>query len=169
MSFNRNEFIKNIDYIYIALLLRNHRVPKDEIKSLEKDRKYLQPKIEALKSEKNKLSKVVGSLKKQGLPIQEILNLIKNCDNTIKVIESDVKNCVNKIQDIIDSTPNIPHETVPLGGVKDEYLIEYLQLGHKMEMDDFKIEVRKFIDSQKPLGYDFEKVLNDNLRELWEC
>jgi len=87
----------------------------DLILGLDEEIRKLKQQGEALKSERNKASKEVGAIKAKGGDATEIMARTKTMGDEIAQIDRDLAAKEVEITDILLRTPNINHDTVPVG------------------------------------------------------
>ena len=87
----------------------------DLILGLDEEIRKLKQQGEALKSERNKASKEVGAIKAKGGDATEIMARTKTIGDEIAQIDRDLAAKEVEITDILLRTPNINHDTVPVG------------------------------------------------------
>lgn len=175
---NMNEVIKKLSnrngdfsYLYELVDLSNRR--KDIIMS-----------VESKKALRNDASKKIGDLKRQKLDATPILNEVAHLGDEIKVLDEELKTIEEKIQWILAITPNIPHESVPIGKddtanvvirkvgmprVFDFDVKDHIALGESLDILDFeraaKITGTRFV-VDKGLGARLERSLIQYMMDL---
>ena len=87
----------------------------DLILGLDEEIRKLKQQGEALKSERNKASKEVGAIKAKGGDATEIMARMKTTGDEIAQIDRDLAAKEIEITDILLRTPNINHDSVPVG------------------------------------------------------
>jgi seryl-tRNA synthetase len=87
----------------------------DLILGLDEEIRKLKQQGEALKSERNKASKEVGAIKSKGGDATEIMARTKTIGDEIAQIDRDLAAKEIEITDILLRTPNINHDSVPVG------------------------------------------------------
>jgi seryl-tRNA synthetase len=89
----------------------------------EQRRKAIQ-EGEALKSERNRASKEIGALKGKGEDISEKSAAVKKIGEQITQIDADLARIEQEQNDILLRTPNITHDSVPVGETAADNRIE---------------------------------------------
>lgn len=89
-----------------------------ELVELQEQRKSIIVDVEAKKALRNESSKKIGELKRNKQDATPILEQVQHLGDDIKKLDEDLKNIETKINDILAITPNLLHESVPIG--KDE-------------------------------------------------
>ncbi len=99
------------------LLLRDRIDPKilDEFLDADNRRRSAVTEIEALKSQRNRLSAEVARAKRAGQSAAAAMERSKAVGAQIKQREDAVKSLDAALRGILESIPNIPHESVPPG------------------------------------------------------
>ncbi|MBD3379546.1 MAG: serine--tRNA ligase [Candidatus Omnitrophica bacterium] len=90
----------------------------DEFLSLDEARRNKIQEVEELKSEKNRASKSIGELIKKGENAEAAKEEVKKLNEKINELDRELKEIEAGFGGLLDTIPNIPHESVPVG--KDE-------------------------------------------------
>ncbi|HEX4140546.1 MAG TPA: serine--tRNA ligase [Candidatus Methylacidiphilales bacterium] len=106
----------------------------DQILALDEVIRKLKQHGESLKSERNKVSKEVGAIKAKGGDASEIMARTKAMGEEIAQIDKDLAAKETEITDILLRTPNVNHESVPLGTSAEDNRIERV-VGQPVELD----------------------------------
>ncbi|HHX80812.1 MAG TPA: serine--tRNA ligase [Acholeplasmataceae bacterium] len=122
------------DYGYLRELLG-----KDE------ERRRIISEVEELKRKRNESSKLIGELKRKKEDATEILNQVATLGNKISELDEKLKELEQEIEYTLLITPNLPHESVPIGMDESE-----------------NVEVKKFME---PTTFDFEPKAHYELGE----
>ena len=126
----------------------------EAFRALEGERKTLQTRTEELQSQRNSLSKQIGMLKGKGqyaeadavmAQVGAIKDELDASAQRLEVIQAE-------LQDFLLAVPNLPHESVPVGG-GEEGNIEVRRWG---TVRSFDFELKDHVDIGGPLGLDFE-------------
>ena len=121
---------------------------------LDNERRDLIGKVEALKKERNDASKLVGQLKREGKDAAEILKSVATIGDDLQADDQKVNEMEEEIRQILLSTPNILHESVPIG--KDE--TENPEIRRFMEPTKFSFVPKSHYELGEKLGIiDFER------------
>ena len=177
--------VENIEDVVKALSNRNGDFSYlYELVRLQDKRKAFIVLSEAKKAEKNEASKKIGELKRNKQDATEILNQVKDFGDEIKALDDKLKDIELKITDILANTPNLPHQSVPVG--KDENanvevrtfgkpktfdfeVVDHVELGEKLDILDFeraaKITGTRFV-VDKGLGARLERSLIQFMMDL---
>lgn len=138
------------------LRLRDRIAPNtlDEFLAADNRRRSSVTEIEALKSQRNRLSAEVAAAKREGQSAEAVMERSKAVGAQIKQREDAVKSLDAALRGILDSIPNIPHESVPPG--KDES--GNVEISRWGEPPEFAFEPRPHWDLGVDLGIlDFER------------
>ena len=84
----------------------------------DEERRNLITNVELLKKERNEKSKLVGELKRNKQDATEVLKSVANIGQEISEFDKKIEELDKEINWILLSTPNILHDSVPIG--KDE-------------------------------------------------
>ncbi len=71
-----------------------------------------------LRTERNRASEAIGVAKRKGEDARDAINAMQAVAKKIKQLEEELGSVQKDLDDLLLSTPNIPHKTVPIG--KDE-------------------------------------------------
>jgi len=125
-----------------------------EVVELSNKRKDIILSVEAKKALRNDASKKIGELKRQKLDATSILNEVAHLGDEIKVLDDELKSVEDKINWILAITPNVPHQSVPVG--KDDSMnVEVKKVGTPRVFD---FNVKDHIALGESLGIlDFER------------
>lgn len=155
-----------------------------ELVKLSDRRKEIILNVESKKALRNEASKKIGELKRQKLDAKPILDEVAHLGDDIKELDDELKVVEEKIQWILAITPNIPHESVPVGKddtanieirkvgqkrVFDFEIKDHIALGEKLDILDFeraaKITGTRFV-VDKGLGARLERSLIQFMMDL---
>ena len=148
---------KDLDAAVARLQTRKNPQPflnVEVFRALEGERKTLQTRTEELQSQRNSLSKQIGMLKGKGqyaeadavmAQVGAIKDELDASAQRLEVIQAE-------LQDLLLAVPNLPHESVPVGG-GEEGNIEVRRWG---TVRSFDFELKDHVDIGGPLGLDFE-------------
>ncbi|MBU1083739.1 MAG: serine--tRNA ligase [Candidatus Omnitrophota bacterium] len=92
----------------------------DRFLALDDERKKLVRNTEELKRRKNEASKNIGNLIKEKKDVSAAKEEVKALTEEISGIDSELKRIDEEHKQVLDSIPNIPHETVPVGADADD-------------------------------------------------
>ncbi|OQY29274.1 MAG: serine--tRNA ligase [Candidatus Cloacimonetes bacterium 4572_55] len=109
---------KNIELVKKAVADKKESVNLDNFLKLEQERRLLLAQADALKHERNVVSKEISRLKRSKQDASDKISEMKRTGEKIKELDMDRRRVDEEIDEILRWTPNIPHESVPVG--KDE-------------------------------------------------
>ncbi|NLF53251.1 MAG: serine--tRNA ligase [Thauera phenolivorans] len=120
--------------------------------ALEEERKRLQTRTQELQAQRNALSKQIGMLKGRGEDASTVLAEVGRLGDELKACEQALPALLEKINDFTAALPNLPHESVPVGG-DEAGNVEVRRWGTPRSFD---FEVRDHVDVGAPIGLEFE-------------
>ncbi|MDP2036595.1 MAG: serine--tRNA ligase [Ignavibacteria bacterium] len=135
------KFIReNPEVVRQGLLNKNAKDIVDEILQLDEQRRGFISKTEELKAKKNQVSAEIPKLKKAGQDTTAIFEEMKKVGDEISQLDSQLKEIEEQIENILRSTPNLAHASVPVGKSAEENVEvrRWLPEGFKFE-NDFKV------------------------------
>lgn len=147
--------VENMDEVYQKLSQRNGDFSYlFELVDLSNKRKDMIGSVESKKALRNEASKKIGELKRQKQDVTPVLNEVAHIGDEIKQMDDELRLIEEKIQWILSITPNIPHQSVPIG--KDETAnVEIKRVG---EPKKFDFEVKDHVALGESLNIlDFER------------
>ena len=147
--------VENVDEVYQKLSNRNGDFSYlyDLVKKSE-ERKELIADVEAKKAFRNEQSKKIGELKRQKLDATPVLEEVAHLGDEIKKLDDALRAVEEDIFNMLAITPNIPHESVPVG--KDDTANVEIRKWGQPKAFDFK--VKDHIELGESLGIlDFER------------
>ena len=148
------KFIRsNPDEVVAAMKKRGMDLDLSEFLSLDENRRKVLAEVEQLKSKRNSVSKEIGMMKKNGENADDLVKEMGEVGDKIKELDEQVKNIDARLKEIILTIPNIPHESLPVGGESD-YRVERTW----GEPTKFDFEAKAHWDIGENLGIlDFER------------
>jgi len=112
------KFIReNSDLVRHGLAAKNIKVDLDALLELDKKRRQLSTETDALRSQQNSANDEISRYIKEKKNPKEKISAMKEVSNQISHLEPLVKDIENKINSILLTIPNIPHASVPVGGL----------------------------------------------------
>jgi seryl-tRNA synthetase len=125
-----------------------------ELVDLQNERKTLIMESDANKALRNDASKKIGELKRNKKDATEILNQVAHLGDLIKSFDEKLSQIEDKILSILSITPNILHDSVPIG--KDEN--DNLVIKVVGEIPVFNFKPKDHVEISEKLGIlDFER------------
>jgi seryl-tRNA synthetase len=155
-----------------------------ELVTLQDQRKEIIASVESKKALRNESSKKIGELKRNKQDASHILDQVKDLGEEIKILDEKLKEIELKIFDILANTPNLCHESIPVGKDENDNLeikkvgtpktfdfdvVDHVELGEKLDILDFeraaKITGTRFV-VDKGLGARLERSLIQFMMDL---
>lgn len=134
---------RNADFSYLRDVLKNDEQRREKI-----------TEVEVLKRERNEKSKLIGQLKREKKDATSEMERVGTIGSKIASLDEEIKELDEKINYALLSTPNILHETVPIG--KDENDNKVIKT--YLDQPTFDFEVKTHFELGEQLGLlDFER------------
>ena len=143
---------KDIENVAARLASRKFTLDVDGFNALEAERKTTQTRTEELQGKRNSLSKQIGMLKGRGEDTSALMAEVAGIADELKANELALAANKLKVADFMESVPNLPHESVPVG-TDETGNVEVRAFGTPPAFD---FEVKDHVDVGSPLGLDFE-------------
>ena len=124
----------------------------ERFQSLETERKTIQTRTEDLQAKRNSLSKQIGMLKAQKQDTSAVMAEVGGLGDELKASADRLEVIQAELSQMLMSVPNLPHESVPVGG--DEHANVELHRWGTPKTYDFP--VKDHVDLGAPLGLDFD-------------
>jgi seryl-tRNA synthetase len=87
----------------------------DQLLTIDEERRKIITQVEHLKSQRNRASKEIGAKKSRGESIAPLLQTMKQCSDDITALDAQLAAIEAQQEKILLTTPNLPHNTVPIG------------------------------------------------------
>ena len=143
---------KDIATVAARLATRKFQLDVDAFNALEAERKAIQIRTEELQGKRNALSKQIGMMKGKGEDTSAVMAEVAGLGDELKANETALSAVQAKLSDFMESIPNLPHESVPVGA--DETAnVEVRKVGTPRSFD---FEVKDHVDVGAALGLDFD-------------
>ncbi|MCR5885874.1 serine--tRNA ligase [Rhizobacter sp. J219] len=146
---------KDLDSVVKTLEKRKTPQPfldVERFQSLETERKAIQTRTEDLQARRNSLSKQIGMLKAQKQDTSAVMAEVGSLADDLKASADRLEVIQAELSQMLMSVPNLPHESVPVGG--DEHANVELHRWGTPKTYDFP--VKDHVDLGAPLGLDFD-------------
>ncbi|MES2740346.1 MAG: serine--tRNA ligase [Pseudomonadota bacterium] len=143
---------KDIDTVAARLATRKFKLDVSGFNALEAERKAIQTRTEELQSKRNTLSKQIGMLKGRGEDTAAVMSEVAGLGDELKANETALSAVQAKLSDFMQSVPNLPHESAPVGPDESANL-EVRKVGTPRLFD---FEVKDHVDVGAALGLDFD-------------
>ena len=115
------------------LLAKNVKVNFKSLLKLDEKKRSLGLELEELRAEQNKANDEISVLLKEKKDPKKKIAAMKGIAKEASALEPKVKKLSEEISDILINIPNLPHSSVPAGGVDGSRL-----LGVRLEMGLFR-------------------------------
>ena len=136
------------------LATRGASLPAEEFQRLEAARKQVQTRTQELQNRRNVISKQIGEAKHKGEDASALMAEAAALPNQLKQLEQELESIQQQLTDLLLVIPNVPHESVPVGGSADDNL-EVRRIGEPRRFD---FPVKDHVDVGEGLGLlDFER------------
>lgn len=150
---------KNLDDVVARLATRGVTFDVSAFEAVEARRKLVQTQTESLQSERNALAKQIGALKAKGEDASAVMAQSQAIPDKLKALEDELQLIQTELNGLLLSTPNLPHESVPVGASSDDN-VEVLRWVPNPGADGnpaaFEFEAKDHVEVGAPLGLDFE-------------
>lgn len=177
--------VENIDEVVRKLSNRNGDFSYlYQLVTLQEERRQIILEVESKKALRNEQSKKIGELKRLKQDVTHVLEEVAHLGDDIKVLDERLNKIEEEIFNLMAITPNIPHESVPVGK-DDSFNVEirqigtprvfnfkvkdHIELGEKLDILDFeraaKITGTRFV-VDKGLGARLERSLIQFMMDL---
>jgi seryl-tRNA synthetase len=143
---------KDIDNVAARLATRKYQLDVAAFNGIEAERKAIQTRTEELQGKRNTLSKQIGMLKGKGEDTTEIMKQVGGLGDELKANEVALAEVQAKMARFLESVPNLPHESVPVGN-DETGNVEVRRVGTPPSFD---FEVKDHVDIGEKLGLDFD-------------
>ncbi len=146
---------KDLDTVVKTLEKRKTPQPfldVERFQSLETERKAIQTRTEDLQARRNSLSKQIGQLKAQKQDTSAVMAEVGGLGDELKASADRLEVIQAELSQMLMSVPNLPHESVPVGGDENAN-VELLRWGTPKTFD---FPVKDHVDLGAPLGLDFD-------------
>src|SRR5688572_32595225 len=95
---------------------RGFDLDTERFERLETERKQLQTRTQELQNLRNTRSKAIGMAKAKGEDTAALMAEVAGLADELKASETRLEEIKTEIADLSLRVPNLPHESVPLGG-----------------------------------------------------
>jgi seryl-tRNA synthetase len=143
---------KDIANVATRLAARKFQLDVAGFNALEAERKAIQTRTEELQGKRNSLSKQIGMLKGKGEDTSAVMAQVAGLGDELKADEAALSLVQAKLSAFMESVPNLPHESVPVG-LDESGNVEVRKSGIPRSFD---FEVKDHVDIGAPLGLDFD-------------
>ena len=150
---------KNLDIVVDRLATRGVQFDAHAFNELESRRKAVQTETETLQAQRNALAKQIGALKSKGEDASEVMAKSQAIPGQLRSLEETLQQIQSELNALLLGTPNLPHESVPVGKDSDENVEVRRWVPNpdaKGNPAAFGFEPKDHVDIGEPLGLDFE-------------
>lgn len=142
----------DLDAVAQRLATRGYALDTAAFIALEAQRKEVQTCTQDLQAKRNATSKQIGIAKSKGEDASAILAEVATLGDELKAAEEKLAAIQVEMQAFLQSVPNLPHESVPIGKSEEDN-VEVRKIGAPRSFD---FEVKDHVDVGTPLGLDFD-------------
>jgi len=151
------KFIReNPELVRQGLLNKNAKDIVNEVLELDEQRRSFIAKTEDLKAKKNQVSSQIPQMKKAGQDTAEVFAEMKRVGDEIALLDGQLRDVEDKLDNILRSTPNLAHSSVPVGATAEQNVevrqwlpegfsftndfkvLDHIELGKKHSILDFE-------------------------------
>jgi seryl-tRNA synthetase len=143
---------KDIATVAARLATRKFQLDVDAFNALESERKAIQMRTEELQGKRNSQSKLIGMMKGKGEDTSALMAEVAGLGDELKANEAKLGELQAKLSDFLQTIPNLPHESVPVGA-DESGNVEVRKVGTPRSFD---FEVKDHVDVGAALGLDFD-------------
>jgi seryl-tRNA synthetase len=143
---------KDIANVAARLATRKFQLDVEAFNVLEAERKAIQTRTEELQGKRNSQSKLIGMMKGKGEDTTALMAEVAGLGDELKANETALAAVQAKLADFMQAIPNLPHESVPVGG-DEAGNVEVRKVGTPRT---FEFEVKDHVDVGAALGLDFD-------------
>ncbi|GIP19012.1 serine--tRNA ligase [Paenibacillus montaniterrae] len=125
------------DFAKVEEALRNRQASLDLVApfpELDQKRRELIQNTEQLKNRRNTVSQEVAAIKKAGGDADALITEMREVGDRIKELDEELRVLDVQVNELLQAIPNIPHESVPVGGSEDEN-VELRRVGEPTAFD----------------------------------
>ncbi len=142
----------DLDAVAQRLATRGYKLDTAQFAAFEAERKEVQTRTQELQAKRNAVSKQIGIAKSKGEDVAPIMAEVRDLGDELKAAEEKLAAIQAQMQDFLQTIPNLPHESVPVG--KSE--ADNVEVRKSGTPRGFDFEVKDHVDVGTPLGLDFD-------------
>jgi len=153
---------KDLPTVIERLKRRGVAFDLDRFSELESRRKAVQVETETLQASRNALAKQIGQCKAKGEDARALLEQTQAIPGRLKQLEEELTALQGALNALLLATPNLPHDSVPVGTDSDENveIRRWLPPGMVADVDGNPAALgfapKDHVTLGEPLGLDFE-------------
>lgn len=125
----------NPEFVKQASVNKNDKADVDAILELDSQRRSLIAEADELKAERNAVSAEIPKRKKAGEPVEEVFARMREVGRRIDALDETLRKTEAELEDLQLSTPNIPHESVQVGGEEKNRIVRQWGEAPKLDFD----------------------------------
>jgi seryl-tRNA synthetase len=167
---------ENADLVRQAVANKREKADVDALLDLDVKRRDLIGTVESARAEQNKVTQKISHMKKTGEDATEVIAEMRTLSDQIKEMNDELKTIEDQIHEHLIRVPNVPHESVPVGGEQDNEIVKtwgdipemdfqplpHYDIAEQLEIIDFNRASRmssSFFVSYRGLGARLERAL----------
>ena len=147
---------KDLATVAARLATRGYQLDTAAFEALEAQRKALQIETEQLQGQRKSLSKEIGKLKGQQADASAQMAAVAEVGAALEQIAARNEAVQAEQAQWMQSIPNLPHESVPVGRNEDDNVEVRRWAPETATSLNFAFEAKDHVDLGVPLGLDFE-------------
>ncbi len=113
-------FRGNLDAIAARLATRGYELDVEAFRALDAERRAALTESETLKAQRNTESGEIAKLRKAGTDTADQQAKVRAIGDRIAALEEATKAVDARFYEVLAGVPNVPHESVPVGGLADD-------------------------------------------------
>ncbi len=145
-------FRTDLEGLTARLAARGYTLDTAAFTALETQRKEVQTRTQDLQAKRNTTSKQIGMAKSKGEDVAPIMAEVATLGDELKAAEEQLVVIQAQMQELLETIPNLPHESVPVGRSEADN-VEVRRWGTPRTFD---FEVKDHVDVGASLGLDFD-------------
>lgn len=171
------KFIReNVERVKQAVVQKRENADVDALLELDVKRRDYIGKVEGARAEQNKVTQKIAQMKKAGKEAADVISEMRQLADSIKQMDDELKSIEEQIYELLIRIPNIPHESVPVGGAQNNVVcktwgkiveqdfqpLPHYDIAEKLDIIDFARASRmsgSFFVSYRGLGARLERAL----------
>ncbi|OGX36883.1 MAG: serine--tRNA ligase [Omnitrophica WOR_2 bacterium RIFCSPHIGHO2_02_FULL_50_17] len=143
---------ENIEAVKSGLAAKNVKISLEDIIQLDQKNRQLLMAVEELRGQKNTANDEISRLLKEKKDPKEKISSMKAIAAGIDHLEPQIKEIQMRIQDCLLGIPNLPHASVPVGGIEKNQVVRswgepktfdfkprtHVEIAEQLDIIDFK-------------------------------
>jgi seryl-tRNA synthetase len=149
---------KDIDLVATRLATRGYTLDVSAFQALEAERKAVQTRVETLQARRNALSRLIGQKKGKGEDASVEMAEVGSIAQDLQDSDAATHAVLARMADFLDTLPNLPHTSVPVGASSDDNLEVRRWHPQGLTQDPAPLDlprIRDHVELGEPLGLDF--------------